>query len=413
MEPETDPHRKKKTKGNKDIGRISADVNETHEDVEKTRRNELEREKKAAFLGFVRVDLLEEGKFTFGRWNDRNVEQDMVTKLAASFERGTIQRYEERNALMIPVATEKIIKEKIIKTLDNEKILPMLSDIFVEGHAPAVVRPCGGQHRTRALKFVHEHNLKLVSKLALQVEELNNELTALVKVQESGSAVDGEGWQWDSDEGGRVRSTRIVELREILVQLEGNIRQKKRDIKLGGLWLAAVYDIGEQSQCYLCERRIKNGEMITDKLSESGLLLMSKNDSNFVFMETKDEWMFGHLRSVHSLWAAMKYAPLVAAEVQKERGGAFAEVVESEVGMKNYEKQIKHGQEQAKSRGVTAQHLLKMPHTREMLMRLLGYGPYFRQLKDWMTTLWMSRNMFNVSGGVCKFVSLWLEVTRS
>ncbi len=32
--------------------------------------------------------------------------------------------------------------------------------------------------------------------------------------------------------------------------------------------------------------------IIADKLSESGILPMSKN----VFMETKDEWMLGHLR---------------------------------------------------------------------------------------------------------------------
>ncbi|PSR79077.1 hypothetical protein PHLCEN_2v7163 [Hermanssonia centrifuga] len=356
------PAAKKSKKGKKtkkaNVG-IAVNVKAAKIDAGKVRKDEVKKDKRAAFLGYVRIDLFKQTpRIVFGEWNERG----MSVKLVNSYQTGSIQRFDEKNMIMILVHAQCLIPTKYVRTLENEEGLPMLGDIFEDGCAPTVVKPCGGQHRSAALHIMQTRNTKRLAELGQEGKKIQADLKDLEDgdaMQEDEGASSSEVTQRTAEEE-KARLDIRKEAQKKLERIQERLMVIKRDLRLGGLWLAAVYDIA--------------------KLTESDLHQMSWNESNFVYMETKNEWAFGYLRRVHSLWSTLQYQPKTTALIEQGLRKDLAEMEDSPTG--KFEREVMTGAEQARAKGVATQNIFKLPFAREMIMRLLSYGPYFCQQKN-------------------------------
>ncbi len=258
------PTAKKSKKGKKTKERnvgIAVDVEAAKIDAGKVRKDEVEKDKRAAFLGYVRIDLFKQTpRIVFGEWNERGVERGMSFKLANSYQTGSIQRFDEKNIIMIPVHAQRLVPTKCVRTLENEEGLPMLGEIFEDGCAPTVVKPCGGQHRSAALHIMHSRNTKRLAELGQEGEKIQADLEgpedgekiqADLEGPEDGDAMlEDEGApasevRQRTDEEEKARLDIRKEAQQKLARIQERLAVIKRDLRLGGLWLAAVYDIGK------------------------------------------------------------------------------------------------------------------------------------------------------------------------
>lgn len=165
-----------------------------------------------ALLGYAKIDILEMD-LTFGRWNLRKVVDKEVKKLVQSMKVERIQRYLTKNLIPLAVSMDDIDPTSLTMSGggggDEFSLLRFNEDVDV-----VQMFACGGQHRRAALQSIRD--------------ELVNEVDAvsalLVKEREQ-------------LQRGKVDP-------ESVASIEDQLTEKKRRLKMFGMWGVAVYDLG-------------------------------------------------------------------------------------------------------------------------------------------------------------------------
>lgn len=170
---------------------------------------------KEAFLGYAKVDLLALNP-TFGRWNMRKVVEHEVTKMVRSLKEEGIQRYVIKN--LIPLAIPKASVDLATLTKEGGDGGDLFALLGVEGQE---IYACGGQHRRAALQSWRD---EISTEIAGDRDQLKKLEDLLAK--------------------NRVEEAEVNAMRD-------RIGQKKRQLKLLGMWGVAVYDLGEFSDIFV------------------------------------------------------------------------------------------------------------------------------------------------------------------
>lgn len=255
-------HRKQQGKKTNDMLSLDTSVVSTDGSVDdKVKLNEkMTTAIKEALIGYARFDFVENfDQIRWRQWNERQVNHNKATLMRNSFLLNGMDRFNPAHAIPLVVKATEVIQDAFVKAPTH--VREELPIVRFGGSAENQngVKAAGGQHRVAAMKLWIETQ-------QARMRELEHEISIIKKRSADVEDVDIDVWAHNE-------------------RLKPQLQSMLNLLACGGEWIVTLFDEGK----YFIVSFLRCRPSSLDKLDDSLLHRLARNETNFVYSESGEE----------------------------------------------------------------------------------------------------------------------------